>query len=99
MAYDNNEEKPIGAIWNRTSKEGRPYMSGEIEILGQKIPFVCFQNRKKDGSNPKLPDSYIFIRASKDKREFPQKEESKKVENTIVVNQSLPDKKEEKCPF
>jgi len=46
------QQKSIGAIWERDGKGG-PYLSGEIEIDGQKVRFVAFRNRhKKEQKHP-----------------------------------------------
>lgn len=53
MTYQKNEGTPaIGALWVKTSKKGTQYMSGTIEIDGQKMNIVCFANKKTKDSQP-----------------------------------------------
>lgn len=51
-------EKDIGALWLRESKNGNKYMSGVVEIDGQKHPIVIFKNKYKE--QEKHPDYRIF---------------------------------------
>ena len=51
-------EKSIGAIWVKTAKSGKPYMTGNIEVNGVKIDIVVFSNDK--GGNENRPDYRIF---------------------------------------
>ena len=48
------EKKDIGALWEKTAKSGIKFLSGYIEVAGQKVEVVCFSN-KKDG-NDRRPD-------------------------------------------
>jgi uncharacterized protein (DUF736 family) len=50
-------EKSIGALWVKTSRNNEDFMSGEVEINGQKHPIVVFANRfyqqdTEAGKNP-----------------------------------------------
>ncbi len=55
----------IGALWERTaSKTGNLFMTGNIEINGQKIDIVVFRNYK-DG-NDKKPDWKILKNQPRD---------------------------------
>lgn len=49
----------IGALWNKISKTNTRYMSGTVELNGQKINIVAFANDK--GDNEKKPDWKLFI--------------------------------------
>jgi len=49
----------VGRIWEKTSKAGKPFISGYIYIDGNKIDLVGFQNRKREGKND--PDFIIKI--------------------------------------
>jgi len=51
-------EKNIGALWLKESKNGNKYMSGVIEIDGTKHEIVIFKNTFKKES--KHPDYRIF---------------------------------------
>jgi len=48
----------IGALWKKTSAAGKEYMSGEIEINGEKIKIVCFS--REDKKSEKEPDYDIL---------------------------------------
>jgi uncharacterized protein (DUF736 family) len=49
----------MGALWEKTSsKTGDKFMSGNIEVNGQKIDIVVFKNDK--GDNEKKPDWKIL---------------------------------------
>lgn len=48
----------LGALWIKTSAKGVEFMSGNIEVNGQKIEIVAFRNDK--GDNPKKPDWKIL---------------------------------------
>ena len=51
-------QKKIGAIWQRKSAKGFPYLSGSIEIDGKKLQFAAFPNKKE--GNEKRPDWNII---------------------------------------
>lgn len=52
------KKKPIGGIWKRSGQYG-DYLSGQIEINGQKFNFRAYENSyKKPGE--KTPDFKIF---------------------------------------
>lgn len=44
-------EKNIGGIWEKKSKIGMPYLSGSIEINGEKHKFSAFKNQYKKPDN------------------------------------------------
>lgn len=51
--YQNQQNKPIGALWVKTAKStGKQYMSGVVEIDGKKTPIVVFPSRKKHDRQP-----------------------------------------------
>lgn len=58
----------IGALWVKESKNGQKFMSGNIEIDGQKIDVVVFKNDK--GDNPKRPD-YSILKSKPRQEEAP----------------------------
>lgn len=37
----------IGALWEKTDKNGNVYFSGQIEVNGEQIGIVCFANKYK----------------------------------------------------
>lgn len=49
----------IGALWLKTSPKGEKYMSGQIELNGEKIRLAVFKNSKKELE--KHPDYNILL--------------------------------------
>jgi len=46
------KEKDLGALWVKSSTKGQ-YMTGTIEVNGEKINVVCFLNsNKKEAKHP-----------------------------------------------
>ena len=37
----------IGSLWEKTSKNGEPYMSGELLINGKTIKIIVFRNKQE----------------------------------------------------
>jgi hypothetical protein len=61
-----NEAK-IGSLWEKTSKNGVPFMSGELIINGKTVKIVAFRNKQEwIDENNKRPQ--WEIRKSKDKQ-------------------------------
>jgi hypothetical protein len=57
---DKEKKPPIGALWEKTTKAGVTFLSGEVDINGKKTRVTCFQNTyKKPGE--KSPDWRIFV--------------------------------------
>lgn len=52
-------KKSIGAFWLKTAKSGSKYMSGIIEIEGEKHNVVMFKNGHK--TEDKHPDYKVFL--------------------------------------
>jgi len=50
--------KSIGALWAKTSKDGKKYMSGILEDLSGDIRIVIFKNDRKEKEN--YPDYLIY---------------------------------------
>jgi len=48
-----------GGLWSRTSRQGNKFLSGEIELGGQKYRIVIFANGLKKAGE-KTPDYRIF---------------------------------------
>jgi hypothetical protein len=46
------QQKSIGGLWIKNSKNNIQYMSGQIEINGQKINIACFANKKTKDTQP-----------------------------------------------
>ena len=59
MTQQNEKQKSIGGLYNKTSKKGLDFLSGFIEVKGEKINLVIFQNQKKYDEN--TPDYSIFV--------------------------------------
>jgi uncharacterized protein (DUF736 family) len=49
----------IGALWEKFTKAGQPYFTGNVEINNEKIKIVVFKNNKK--SKDTQPDYHILI--------------------------------------
>ena len=57
----------IGSLWERTSKNGEPYMSGELLINGKTVKIIVFRNKQEwIDENEKRPQ--WEIQKSKDKQ-------------------------------
>lgn len=48
----------VGALWQNTSQRGLPYLSGKIEVGGQKVELIVFENKDKKKENQ--PDYTIY---------------------------------------
>ena len=62
----------IGALWEKESRKGQSFMSGEIEVNGRKVKIVCFKNTHKEEGD-KRPDWNILESEERksNSREFP----------------------------
>jgi len=60
--------KSIGALWKRKAQSGRPYLSGLVELDGQKHRIVVFSNTYKE-ENGNQPD-YRILRQTQKTDEF-----------------------------
>jgi len=56
----------LGALWVRTSKAGNKFMSGQIEIEGQKTDLIIFKNKNK--KTEKHPDLIIYLSEPREPR-------------------------------
>jgi uncharacterized protein (DUF736 family) len=61
------KQKDIGAMWNREAKSGLAYMTGSIEIKGERHEIVVFRNDK--GGNDKRPDWKIYPATPREQKE------------------------------
>lgn len=59
----------IGALWLNESKSGTKYMSGVIEVDGQKIKVVVFRNKYKEEGDNK-PD-YRILKSEEQQQSAP----------------------------
>ena len=78
-------KKNIGAFWLKTSKAGNKFMSGNIEIKGEKHEIVVFENTHKTQENQ--PDYKIYL-----------SEKKKESKPNAAIN-DYADIKEEGIPF
>jgi len=61
------ESLKIGSLWEKTSANGVPFMSGELIINGKTVKIVAFRNKQEwIDENDKRPQ--WEIRKSKDKQ-------------------------------
>lgn len=88
------ENQNAGALWLKVSKNGLTFMSGVIEIAGQKHKIVVFKNKQK--KTDKHPDYQILL--SEDRQQGQQRQEQPPKEEmpTIQTEESLsPEQAEE----
>lgn len=52
------KQKEYGALWCKKSGKGMDFMSGTLELNGQKVEVVAFLNSNK--KNPKEPDWRLY---------------------------------------
>ncbi len=52
-------QQSIGGLWLKEKKDGGKYMSGSIEVAGQKVQIVIFRNTHKQ-EGEKTPDYRIY---------------------------------------
>ena len=53
-------ESEIGAQWEKETQDGKEYMTGNINLNGEKVSLVLFRNRFKD--DDLKPDFRIYKR-------------------------------------
>lgn len=63
---EEKEKRDIGAIWFKESRKGVKYLSGVIEIDGEKRKFVAFKNSKKADNQP---DYRIYQSTPRDEKQ------------------------------
>lgn len=54
-----NKEDKIGSFWVKQSANGGDYMSGEVELNGQKLRVVAFPNGYKQSE--RHPDWILYV--------------------------------------
>lgn len=67
-----NETKAIGALWAQTAQSGRRYLSGTVELEGQKHRIVVFKNTFKDADS-RQPD-YRILLSEKPREQHPSQD-------------------------
>ena len=45
-------QNKLGVFWVKTRENGKPYLSGQLEIDGKKIPCFIFKNDYQEGNTP-----------------------------------------------
>jgi single-stranded DNA-binding protein len=83
----NQNNNSIGALWLKESGTGK-YMSGVIEINGQKINIVVFRNDYK--KLPKHPDYRILKSEPKNQQWAPQQNQQQNQQQRTQQNQQYP---------
>lgn len=66
---NDEKKKDIGALWNKRSTKGTEYLSGYVEINGQKVSVVCFANGHK--KEAKHPDYKVYLSEPREKQAAP----------------------------
>lgn len=91
MSEKNPDE--IGALWKKTSAKSQ-YLSGSLEVNGQKINIVCFLNTRKQKESQ--PDYRILISRPRDavksgieSQERNQSELNNLQKNEVVDNEQI----------
>jgi hypothetical protein len=59
MNNSTDKPKPIGFLRNKTSKKGVDFLTGMVEVGGEKVNLVVFKNTKKFTEDS--PDYSIFV--------------------------------------
>lgn len=62
-------DRPIGALWIKTSAKGNKYLSGTITLNGQQVYINVVKNigkLTKENANPKWPDWNIYLSTRKE---------------------------------
>lgn len=82
--------KNIGGFWKRTSKQHTNYFKGKINIDGQEIEILVFENMKKKNENENEYDYRITIseyeHINKDKRNSAESSTNKNTNKTNDAN-------------
>lgn len=58
MSENNNKSKSIGGLYLNKSRNGLTYLSGFIEVNGERLKIVAFRNKEKISEN--TPDYQIL---------------------------------------
>jgi uncharacterized protein (DUF736 family) len=62
----------IGALWVKTSKNGKKFMSGKVEVDGKTVNIVVFKNEK---TSEKQPDYRILESVPQSQQDRPEPED------------------------
>ena len=55
-----DKKQSIGGLWEKLTRNGSVFFSGNVEVDGKKVRITCFQNgHKKQGDNK--PDFQIYL--------------------------------------
>jgi len=72
------KEAAIGALWEKTSARGT-FMTGNVEINGEKVGIVVFKNEQKTGKQP----DWRILKAK-------PKEQAMPTDNEPMTDQDVP---------
>ena len=54
------KEREAGAFWSREKKGGEKYLTGYVQVNGERVQLVAFRNKfKQDGEN--TPDLRVYL--------------------------------------
>lgn len=67
----------IGALWLKTTPKGEKYMSGQIELNGEKIRLAVFKNSKKELE--KHPDYNILLSGQQNQQQSASPEPEREI--------------------
>ena len=54
------KQKSIGGLWGKKTKDGKSFLSGNIELNGEKVRLTVWKNTYKEAGDNK-PDFRIFL--------------------------------------
>lgn len=69
-----SNESVIGALWRKTGKNGKVYLSGQITVDGKRVQVMIFTNTRKNNSTH--PDYNVVLQMPKE--EYLQKKQETK---------------------
>lgn len=68
--YQKNPDE-IGALWGKVAKNGLNFMSGYLELNGEKIKIVVFSQKQKSEKSP----THIILKSKEQRQEVVETED------------------------
>lgn len=53
----------VGALWEKRTRAGDKYLSGYLEINGERVPVTIFANKSKWNAADGRPDWIVYVQA------------------------------------